>query len=582
MPLDAVCLNAVVNELDEILAGAKVDKIQQPEKDEIIISMRTRSGNRRLLISAGTGDARMHLSTASFENPQQPPMFCMLLRKHLTGAVLTNVRQIPGERAAELIFSVSGVFGEVEEKRLVAEMMGRYSNIILVSGDETIIDCMRRVDITMSEKRQVLPGLKYRVPPPQSKISIFSQDLPTDAQLEQAAERPADKWLMDTFAGISPLGCREIAFSAFGETGYRLDRQSAGALVESVCAVRRAIGEKRFTPYMLTEEDGRPADFYCFPLRQYGSARRGLKQESFSQLLEEFYSGRANAERVRQRSAAMTKTIKNARDRLSRKLALQNEELKKTFGRERLRQFGDIVSANLHLMRRGMTVLRAEDFYDPEGRECEIPLDPAKSPQENAARFYKDYTKAKNAEKILTEQILSGEAELDYLNSVLEETERAGGERDLAEIRQELERTGYLKKQSKNQKQKPQRSEPMRFVSDTGKLIRVGKNNTQNDELTLRSSSKTDIWLHAQKIHGSHVVISAEGGKTDETTLNQAACLAALYSKASDSSGVPVDYTLIKYVKKPSGAKPGMVIYTDYKTIYVTPDKNLPERLKKQ
>lgn len=582
MPLDAVCLNAVVNELDEILAGAKVDKIQQPEKDEIIISMRTRSGSRRLLISAGTGDARMHLSTASFENPQQPPMFCMLLRKHLTGAVLTNVRQIPGERAAELIFSVSGVFGDVEEKRLVAEMMGRYSNIILVSGDETIIDCMRRVDITMSEKRQVLPGLKYRVPPPQSKISIFSQDLPTDVQLEQAVEHPADKWLMDTFAGISPLGCREIAFSAFGETGYRLDRQSAGALVESVCAVRRAIGEKRFTPYMLTEEDGRPADFYCFPLRQYGSARRGVKQESFSKLLEEFYSGRASAERVRQRSAAMTKTIKNARDRLSRKLALQNEELKKTFGRERMRQFGDIVSANLHLMRRGMTVLRAEDFYDPEGRECEIPLDPAKSPQENAARFYKDYTKAKNAEKILTQQILSGEAELDYLNSVLEETERAGGERDLAEIRQELERTGYLKKQSKNQKQKPQRSEPMRFVSDTGKLIRVGKNNTQNDELTLRSSSKTDIWLHAQKIHGSHVVISAEGGKPDETTLNQAACLAALYSKASDSSGVPVDYTLIKYVKKPSGAKPGMVIYTDYKTIYVTPDKNLPERLKKQ
>lgn len=582
MPLDAVCLNAVVNELDDILAGAKVDKIQQPEKDEIIISLRTRNGNHRLLISAGTGDARMHLSTASFENPQQPPMFCMLLRKHLTGAVLTHVRQIPGERAAELIFSVSGVFGDVEEKRLVAEMMGRYSNIILVSGDETIIDCMRRVDITMSEKRQVLPGLKYRVPPPQSKISIFSQEIPPDVRPELMAERPADKWLMDTFAGISPLGCREIAFAAFGETEYRLSGKSIGALIEAVRAVRFAIEEKCFTPYMLTGEDGRPADFYCFPVRQYGSARKCVRQDSFSQLLEEFYSGRANAERVRQRSASMTKTIKNARDRLSRKLALQNEELKKTFGRERLRQLGDIVSANLHIMRRGMTALRAEDFYDPDGRECEIPLDPAKSPQENAARFYKEYTKAKNAEKILTEQILSGEAELDYLNSVLEETERATGERDLAEIRQELERTGYLKKQSRNQKQKPQRSEPMRFLSGTGQLIRVGKNNTQNDELTLRSSSKTDIWLHAQKIHGSHVVISAEGGKTDETTLYEAACLAALYSKASDSSGVPVDYTLIKYVKKPSGAKPGMVIYTDYKTIYVTPDKNLPERLNRQ
>lgn len=581
MPLDAVCLRAVVSELDDLLSGGKVDKVQQPEKDEIIISFRTKQNSCKLLISAGTGDARLHLSTATFENPQQPPMFCMLLRKHLVGAVLTRISQIPGERAAELVFSYTGAFGETGEKRLVAEMMGRYSNIILVDGDGTIIDCLRRVDMTMSEKRQVLPGLIYRVPPEQTKIPFLSA---SDAHISEMAkangfDKAADKWLLDTFSGISPLGCREIAFAAYGETDRRITPENANHLETAVKAASDAANEGKFTPYLLMGEGNRPADFYCFPVRQYGKAREGIVCESFSQLLEEFYSGRARAERVRQRSAAMTKSVKNARDRLARKLAMQNEELKQTFDRERLRQYGDIVSANIHLMNRGMTVLNAVDFYDPDGNMCQIPLDPAKSPQQNAAKFYKDYTKAKNAEKILTEQILSGEAELDYLNSVLEEIERASGEADLAEIRQELEHGGYLKTQNKG-KQKPRKSEPMRFISSTGVEIRVGKNNTQNDLLTLRSSFKTDIWLHTQKIHGSHVVISSKDGTTDETTLTEAAMLAALFSKAANASGVPVDYTMIKYVKKPSGAKPGMVVYTDYKTVYVTPDESLAKRLK--
>ncbi|MBQ8830184.1 MAG: NFACT family protein [Oscillospiraceae bacterium] len=582
MPLDAVCLSAVVNELSDVLKDARVDKVQQPERDELIISLRTKQDNVKLLVSAGTGDARIHFTKSSYENPAQPPMFCMLLRKHLVGTVLTDVQQIQGERAVVFSFEHKSIFGDDESRKLIVELMGRYSNIILTDSEGIILDCLRRVDMSMSEKRQVLPGLFYRNPPPQEKISIFAA---TAEDLENAIERAQfgkslDKLLLDTFSGISPLGCREIVNAAYGITDVRAGECDTTPLVSAFASAVDFINAKKFTPCIVKNAEGRLADFYCFPLKQYGTAAEILTFDSFSECLEEFYTGRARAERVRQRSATMTKTVKNARDRLSRKLLMQNEELKKTFDRERLRECGDIISANMHAMKKGQSVLRAFDFYDPEGKECEIALDPAKSPQQNAAKYYKDYTKAKNAEKALTEQIINGEAELEYLESVLEEIERAGGERDLSEIRAELESTGYLKQQKKNAKQKPQKFEPMRFVSSTGFEIRVGKNNTQNDQLTLKHSSKLDIWLHTQKIHGSHVIITTNGYEVDETTLTEAAQLAALYSKASEGSNVPVDFCLVKFVKKPVGAKPGMVIYTDYKTLFVTPDKTLPDRLK--
>ena len=581
MPLDAVCISAVVNELQDTLADARVDKVQQPERDEIILSVRTKTDNRRLLISAGTGDARIHFTGSQYENPAQPPMFCMLLRKHLIGSVLTSVSQIEGERAVIFEFSHKSVFGDDESRKLIVELMGRYSNIILTDSEGLILDCLRRIDISVSEKRQVLPGLFYRIPPVQEKISIFSATDNDIANVLQNAQngKALDKLIIENFSGISPLGCREIVGAAYGNTDVRVGECETESLENAFNAACDSIRAKKFTPCLVKNPDGRPMDFYCFNIKQYGTAAETEVYDSFSACLEEFYTGRARAERVRQRSAAMTKTVKNARDRIARKILLQNEELKKTFDRERLREFGDIISANMHAMKKGQSVLRAFDFYDPEGKECEIPLDVAKSPQQNAAKYYKDYTKAKNAEKALTEQIINGEAELEYLESVLEEIERAGGERDLSEIRSELEATGYLKQQKKNQKQKPAKFEPMRFTSSTGFEIRVGKNNTQNDQLTLKHSSKLDIWLHTQKIHGSHVIITTNGYEADEVTLHEAAQLAALYSKASEGSNVPVDYCLVKYVKKPVGGKPGMVIYTDYKTLYVTPDKTLPEKL---
>ena len=317
-------------------------------------------------------------------------------------------------------------------------------------------------------------------------------------------------------------------------------------------------------------------------IRQYEGFLTGRELGSFSELIETYYGRRAASERIRQRSAAMTKTVKNAADRLRRKLNLQRQEYEATFDREHLRQCGDIIAANYHKIKRGMAVLKTENFYDPDGGEIEIKLDPAKSPQQNAARYYKDYSKAKNAEKYLAEQIAHGEKELEYLESVLEEIERASGERDLGEIRLELQESGYIKGQTKGKKQQknPPSGKPMEYRSSSGFRIRVGRNNRENDALTLKDAFKTDMWLHTQKIHGSHVIISSEGRKIDDGTIMEAAMLAALYSQGKNGANVPVDYTLVKYVKKPAGARPGMVIYTDYKTAYVTPDEKLAERLR--
>lgn len=581
MPLDAVCLSALTAELQPLLTGAKVEKVRMPERDTILLSLHTNQGNRTLLLSAGTGDARVHFTRDSFENPAQPPMFCMLLRKYLIGALLTGLTQEPDERAVYLHFSCRELFGDDRERMLALELMGRYANLIFVDSDGIILDCLRRIDVTMSEKRQVLPGLRYELPPKQDGKLFFSHLAEEDLPLPLAEEygMPADRWLMKKLSGISPLGCREICFAAFGRWDQPVSQETAHALTQSARAACLALEEGRVTPWLLTDESGRPFDFYCFPLRQYGSAMAGAAQESFSDLLGSFYSSRAAADRMRQKTAGLTKTIRNARDRTQRKLALQQVELQKTQDREELRRNGDIISANLYRMKRGDTVLRALDFYDPEEREKEIPLNPARSPQQNAADCYKKYAKAKNAEIALTDQIVKGRQELDYLNSVLEELSRAKGEKDLAEIRSELVLSGYVKENKRTDKKKPRHEGFLRFVSTTGMEIRVGKNNLQNDELTLHRSGKNDIWLHTQKIHGSHVVISCLNEEADDQTLLEAATLAALYSDGASDSKVPVDYTKIRYVKKPSGARPGMVIYTDYKTILVTPDEKLPLRL---
>ena len=535
MALDTICLAAVLHELRSVITGGKIDKIYQPGRDEVLLAMRTGTGNVKLLLSASPNQPRPQLTTLSRENPAEPPMFCMLLRKHLTGGRLLDITQPPQERIAMFRFETLSELGDRQERQLVLECIGRRANLILLDEQGRIVDCLRRVegDVT-SGKRAVLPGLFYHLPEPH--------------------------------AGLSPLLARE------GET------RGAGEDWEDTLLTAVEAGE--YTPTVLIR-DGRPVDFTFLPITQYGTETTQKTYESFGALLDDFYAAREQAERAKQKGRDLMKTVTTARDRIARKLSHQRRELEETQNRERLRQLGDILTSNLHVLKKGMAVLHTVDFYDPEGAEVEIRLDPLLTPQQNAAKYYKEYNKAKTAQSVLTLQIKKGEEDLEYLESVLESIPRAEGERDLQEIRQELIDAGFARRPKKaKEREKRASSKPMEFRSSTGLRISVGKNNTQNDKLTTKQAGRGDIWLHTQKIHGSHVILWCEGEELDSRSLTEAACLAAYFSQAQEGSKVPVDYTPVKYVKKPAGAKPGMVIYTTYQTAYVTADAELAKKLR--
>ncbi len=572
MPLDALCISEVTKEL-RALEGSRVDKVQQPERDVLLLHLRGGAGAVRLLISAGSGSARVHLTRMDRENPAEPPMFCMLLRKHLSGARLLSVEQPDWERLMLLRFACLDEMGEASEKLLAVEMMGRNANLILVDGSGRILDCLHKADPSSAPKRPLLPGLFYALPPAQEKENLF---LTTAERFGEAFSRAgrdqcADEWLVQSFAGVSPLLARELATLAAGESDVRLRATSAERLWDAFTLLRQQPPQ----PTMLLRA-GVPYDLYCRPVRQYGGAVSQVPAESFSQLLDSFYTEKERLAHQQQRSQALMKMVKNRRERAARKLAARLEERKATAQRETWRQYGDLIKANLYRMKRGQTALEAENFYDPESAPVVIPLEARLSPQQNAERYYKLYTKAKNAEKVLTEQIGEAQRELEYLESVQQELSLASGEKDLGEIRQELIGQGYLRPTDKRRRKEPA-PRPLSFHSPDGSLIRVGKNNLQNDWLTLKAAEKNELWFHVQKSHGSHVV--ARCGREDRETVEAAALLAAWYSDARDSANVPVDYTLVRYVKKPSGARPGMVIYTDYKTIYVTPERGRVEAL---
>lgn len=583
MPFDAVFLRAVTAELEQTAAGAKVDRITMPGRDTAVLQLHTREGSRRLVLCAGPAAARIHFTQENFENPASPPMFCMLLRKHLLAGRITGFSQPPMERALTISFACTDEMGEPVQKQLILELMGRNSNLILCGADGRIIDCIRRVDFEMSEKRQVLPGLFYRVPPAQEKLDplpLPEAELYRLLQLQHSEKRLSD-WLLDSFLGLSPLVCRELSVRLTGDIDTDLAALSDAARADLAAGLAAFFAEIRagnFTPVMLLQGE-KPADFSFMPITQYGSSRTCRTFDSFSALLDGCYAERDSAERLRQKRQTVQKTLTGARSRTARKLQNQRLELARAADRERVRQLGDIVMANLYRIERGQVLLTAEDFYDPDMREVEIPLSPRLSPQENAEKFYKDYRRLKNAEKMLTEQIEKGEQELTYLDSVLDALSRAASERDIQEIRQELADGGYLREPGGKKRMKQAPSRPLEFRSSGGFAIYVGRNNRQNDRLTTKEAGKFDIWLHTQKIHGSHVIIACQGAQPDAQTLEEAARLAAFYSQARESENVPVDYTQVRYVKKPGGAKPGMVVYYTYRTLYVTPDPDLPARL---
>jgi len=585
MPLDALCLSGLVHELNTTLTGAKIDKIHQPGRDEVVIALRSQNGSVKLLLSANPAHPRPQLTQISRENPDTPPMFCMLLRKHLTGGRILEIVQAPLERVVTFRFETFDELGDRTERKLVLEAMGRHSNLILLDNEDRITDCLRRVDLDMSAKRQVLPGLFYHLPPRQEKhnpAALSRSEL--EQLLAQAPEESqADKWLLDTFDGLSPLICRELAQRAGGSTDVRLHLlgdEGRSRLLDALESLLSSVERNSFTPTMISM-DGRPKDFSFLPISQYGQAAELTCFPTFSELLDRFYEQRETQERVRQKGQDLIRAVTSARDRTARKIGNQEKELAATQDRERLRELGDILTSNLFAMERGMSHFRTVDFYDPNCGEVDIKLDPLLTPQQNAAKYYKEYNKAKTAEEMLTIQLEKGRRELDYLNSVLESISLAEGERDLQEIRQELADTGYLRRQAKaKDRNKRITSKPMEFRSTAGMRISVGKNNTQNDLLTCKMANKSDVWFHTQKIHGSHVILWTEGSTPDLQSLNEAACLAAWFSQARESGKVPVDYTPVKFVKKPAGARPGMVVYTTYETAWVTPDGELSKKLR--
>ncbi len=559
------------------MLGTRVDRVFQPNRDELILAFRGFSAAYKLLISARANSARVNLTTIPVENPQQPPMLCMLLRKKLQGAKLLEITQPDLERALMLKFDSVNELGDHVELTLAVEIMGRYSNIILVDENGKIIDALKRVDAEMSSERLVLPGLLYRLPPPQDKLSMLTctveeimariDALPRDMELSKA--------LMSVLQGISPIIAREVENSAgLGHEMYVKSmtppqRRRTEMYVTTLMETAKNVSG---TPHIVIDPQNKPKDFAFMDIRQYGSAMTVSEKKSFSEMLDAFYAERDQIERMRVKSQDLLRLLANHADRLSRKIANQQAELSACAERDTLRIKGDLLSANMYAIQKGETSVKLQNFYDENLAELEIALDPALTPQQNAQKYYKNYRKAKTAEEKLTEQIGLAQTELTYIDSVFESLALAENERDLNEIRAELAEQGYVRRREgkKNQKQ-PALSAPLKFKTSDGFTVLVGRNNRQNDKLTMKDANNNDIWFHTKNIPGSHTVLVTDGKAPTETAMEEAAVLAAQHSRAKDSAQVPVDYTQIRYVSKPQGAKPGMVIYVQYKTVYVDP-----------
>ena len=572
MAFDAFFMKAVLDGLRPTVIGARVEKIHQPSRDTILLHLRCSGGREKLLFAANPAAPRLHLTQATPENPEQPPMFCMLLRKHLSGARLADIWQMPMERMARFFFDCTDEMGYPVQKQLVIELMGRTCNLYLLDPEGRILDCLRRIGLDESSRRSALPGLLYQPPEPPAKADPLLLDADGYRQLlsTPGADLLSDR-LMDCIGGLSPLICREAALFAAGDVDARLGDLAPDTLVQKLAIFFREHLEHP-APYYYAAPDGTPKQFAFCPIRQYGSF---AQDTSFQALLDRYYILRDKTDAMRQKSQGLRKTVTNLCQRLKRKLAVQEKELAATYDRERLRQLGDIVTANLHRITKGQTILQAEDFYDAEMTTIEIPISPILSPQQNAAKFYKDYTRMKNAEKELTRQLALGQQELGYLQSVLEELNRAQTDGELEEIRQELAAGGYVRPDNAKKRMKQAKSQPMRFESTDGYPIYVGRNNRQNDELTFKLARKDDLWLHAQKVHGSHVIISCGGATPPDDTVTQAAQLAAYYAETSGGQNIAVDVTDVKQVKKTPGGKPGMVIYHTYRTVVVNPYKDI-------
>lgn len=588
MSLDGAFLHgAMLEMLERRLIGGRVDKIYQPSRDEIILSIRTFGGAEKILFSANSAAACVHLTARTPENPKQPPVLCMLFRKHLAGGRLTAIHQDGLERILNFDFECTNEIGDTVENRIAAEIMGKYSNIILLTKKEDgwrVIDSVKRVTDDISSVRRILPNILYELPPRAARLNLLDYDFSDlSERLLPFREQRLAKALPALFEGISPIFARECAYACAKDVDVpvgALTEDRLEKLIFFLKSCRRTLLEG--TGYtMLSDRFGKPKDFCFIPIGQYGAELAEIRFESPAALLDRFFGERADADRVKQRSGDLLKTILGIYERIGRKLAVQRKELEECAAREDFRVCGELLSANLYRMERGMNELVAEDYVN--GGTRRIPLDIRLTPAQNAQKYFAEYKKLDTAEKMLTKLIEQGEKELLYMDSVFDAASRvgsgAGSDAALSEIRRELTETGYLKAAKNDGKNREKPLPPLKFRSSDGFEILVGRNNYQNDRLTLKTAVGGDLWLHTQKIAGSHVIIRADGAEIPDRTIEEAAVLAATCSKGRNGTKIPVDYTRVRFVKKPNGAKPGMVIFTNNRTVLVDPDEALYERI---
>jgi predicted ribosome quality control (RQC) complex YloA/Tae2 family protein len=576
MAFDAGMLSCVLHEIKEESLGARVEKVYQPERDEIILQIRSKSGGKRLLINAGSNNPRIGFTAVPKENPQNPPMLCMLLRKHLQGAKLCSVEQFGFERAAILGFETRDEMGYECVKYLIAELMGKYSNLIFADGDMKIITALKIIDFSTSSLRQVLPGMKYELPPKQDKADPMET---SEAQFinlmeNESPERGCDKFILGNYLGISASVAREIAYSATGAVDTPVSRCSPRVLWSRFSELIQNIKENVFSPTLIQDGE-KPVEYAFCPLNQYN----GLtvkSMESPSELLDVFFDSRDKEQRVKQRASDVQKLLLNAHARLIKKIELQEGELAECAHGDEYKKLGDLITANLYMLKRGMKEASLPD-YDNMGDDGTLPyvtveLDERLSPAANAQRHYKRYNKSKNAKVELTKQIKLAKDELIYVNSVLDSLDKAESPADLAEIRDELYRAGYASKMKGYTSHKQSAPTVAKFVTSGGYTVLCGKNNIQNEYITFKLASKSDYWFHAKNAPGSHVVMLTNTEEPPAEDFTEAAEIAAYHSKAYGGQSVEVDYTFVKHVKKPPAAKPGFVIYHTNWSALVTPN----------
>lgn len=571
MSIDGIFLSKLKDELECTLQNTRIEKIHQPSKEELVVLLRSFHNNYRLLIQIRPSAPRVCLVDVGYENPTEPPMFCMLLRKHLSGAKFSHIEQIGYERVLAFCFNAINEMGDAVSIKLVVELMGKQTNIILVGNDDRIIDCVRKSDIE-SSSRLVQPGAKYVYPDRVEKQDLLTADSQKLVDIICADSSAIAKSLVAVLDGVSPLVSREILTLSKIDTDQLANELTQAEKDRLINVIDKFKADfNGYKPVAVYDNNGVPFEFSYMPITQYGESYKTVEYKNCSSLLDTVFSKRDKQERIRSFASDLVKLLNNLHNRVQKKINIRQKELKMCENGEKFRIFGELLKANLYSVEKGAPYIDVQNFYDEQLKMVRIPLDTALSPTQNAQKYFKEYKKCCNASALLGDLIAQSQAELQYIESVMDELSRAGSVADLREIKQELVLSGYLRQTAYERKQKNVPSKPIETMSPDGFKVLIGRNNRQNDELTLRVAEKTDMWFHTKNIPGSHVIVKTGGKELPETTIIFAAEMAALHSNAAQSSAVPVDYTAVKYVKKPVGAKPGMVIYKTNKTVYVTP-----------